>query len=440
MANEWISREAVFTALELSEVFSHYGIEVDAKNLNAQSFRIHCPFHEDDRPSCSVNPGKKVFNCFACGEQGNVLDFIAGIEGFDPSGEFRAVLEKAIEIIGHNPTPKRAKRQNQNKDADKVEPSSSSDESQTQSRDNKLTKAKKKDKSKKQRSEKKDESLKLEPNRVLEGPAFPLKLDLGHPWLKERLAQIGLTPEHAEMLGIGYETRSNALMASRVCFPVHNVKGDLVAYAGRWASDEVDESGRFVDGKGKEQSRYKLPGGFNKQLELYNLHRVVRQFEQTKPATRSIVLVEGFWSTLRLSSFTGSSANSEYQTGIPCAALMGLALSKAQIALLKEAQIGQVLLMLDGDEEGQAASTRLVKSLSEHFYVKDACLRDNQKPDMLDEAELVQILNDAGLLSRVVTDNTQKTKKQIRKPKNTRNTTTALSNFGYSTTLTANWP
>ncbi len=436
MASEWISRDAVFTALELSDVFSHYGIEVDAKSANAKSFRVHCPFHEDDRPSCSVNPEKKVFNCFACGEQGNMLDFIAGIEGFDPSGEFRAVLEKAIEIIGHNPTPKRTKRQNQN--MDKAGSDNPSDEAQTQSGGKKPEKVKKKGKSKKQKLQKKDGSLALESNRVLEGPAFPLKLSLDHPWLKERLAQIGLTPEHAETLGIGYETRSNALMAGRVCFPIHNAKGGLVAYAGRWASNQVDKDGKFVDAKGKEQSRHKLPGGFNKQLELYNLHRVVDQFNVIKPATRSIVLVEGFWSTLRLSSFTGSSIIPDDQTGIPCVALMGLALSRAQIGLLEEAGISQVLLMLDGDEEGQTASTRLVKSLSEHFYVKDACIRDNQKPDMLDEVELVQILKGAGFLSKEAENTSPKPIKQTLET--THHAPTALSNLGYSTSFTASWP
>ena len=31
-----------------------------------------CPFHEERSPSFSVNPGKKLYYCFGCGEKGDV--------------------------------------------------------------------------------------------------------------------------------------------------------------------------------------------------------------------------------------------------------------------------------------------------------------------------------------------------------------------------------
>ena len=42
-----------------------------------------CPFHEETKPSFKVNLGKKAFNCFGCGEHGNVLDFVAKMETCD---------------------------------------------------------------------------------------------------------------------------------------------------------------------------------------------------------------------------------------------------------------------------------------------------------------------------------------------------------------------
>lgn len=411
MANEWISRDSVLKALSLMEVFDHYNIE--AGSSHGTSFRIRCPFHEDDRPSCSVNLESKVFNCFACGEQGNVFDLIAGLEGFDPNTQFRSVLEKAIDILGHNPSPKRSKSSSKNnlKNEDKKGSnlSNSSDKSEGKSGDKK--RGSKKSKLKHSKKGSKDKSLGMDPNKVLYGPAFPLKLSLENPWFKQRLSELGISPELANEFGIGYETRANALMAGRVCFPIHNYKGDLVAYAGRWASDDVDDQGLFRDAKGDEQPRYKLPTGFQKQLELFNLHRVINQFEVMKPEIRSIVLVEGFWSSLRLSSFTGSSnqgssfnsndidMGSDETTdsfGIPCVGLMGTSLSEAHIQLLMNAGVERILLMLDGDESGQKAAEEILNRLSKSFYVKDACLGENEMPDTLPLAKLKEILIRSG--------------------------------------------
>ena len=455
---EWISRDAVFAALEMNQVLEHYRIQPG----RGSSYRICCPFHEDERPSCSINPRAKVFNCFACGEQGNVLDFIAGMEGLDPAKEFRAVLETAIELIGYNPTPERGNRKSSKvsrasgKDSQRDEAEVENAETQSAADEPEATETEVQAKAKPAHKRgkaveatKPDDSLELEANRVLEGPAFPLKLERAHPWLMERLEAIGLTAEDAERLGIGFEPRSNALMAGRVCFPIHNAEGELVAYAGRWASDEVNADGRFVDGKGKEQERYKLPGGFRKQLELYNLHSVVRQFPEDKNnGLRPLVLVEGFWSALRLSSLT-----------IPVVALMGLSISEAQIRLLKEHGFDHLILMLDGDEEGKSATQVMLAKLAPHFFVTDANLADGVKPDTMDEASLIALRESlpkpskANAKRKQATQRKQpaklKTKPQA-KPKPTKKKESkpeAFGTIGHSFTISpnangngANWP
>ncbi len=384
MATEWISRDCVVAALDMCAVLAHYDIEAG----RGTSFRICCPFHEDERPSCSINPEAKVFNCFACGEQGNVLDFIAGMEDLDPKAEFRAVLEKGIEIIGHNPTPQKGKRR---KKADaktgskkggkksKQKSTNQSDKEASKQADNIEQRAapkKSKKKSKPGRSDQPDGSLELEANSVLEGPAFPLKLEAKHPWLDAQLKRIGVNRSVAAEFGIGFETRSNALMANRICFPIHNAEGDLVAYSGRWASDDGDSEGRFFAENGREQPRYRLPKGFQKQLELYNWHRVLEQFEDTT----SIVLVEGFWSVLRLQAHA-----------IPSVALMGISISDAQIRLLLEGGIRSVIVIMDGDEEGQAAQSALVPKLSSYFFTRSIRLSNGIKPDEVDRCILDEV-------------------------------------------------
>lgn len=40
-----------------------------------------CPFHNDSKPSMGVVPDKHLFKCLACGEGGDVIDFVEKIEG-----------------------------------------------------------------------------------------------------------------------------------------------------------------------------------------------------------------------------------------------------------------------------------------------------------------------------------------------------------------------
>lgn len=87
---------------------------------------------------------------------------------------------------------------------------------------------------------------------------FQLKsVDCSHPYLSER----GITKETAEYFGVGFFPGKGS-MNGRIVIPIHNQHGKLVAYAGR-----------AIDGS---EPRYKLPAGFHKSLELFNLHRVTR--------------------------------------------------------------------------------------------------------------------------------------------------------------------
>ena len=40
-----------------------------------------CPFHEERTPSFSIDTrGDKLYNCFGCGERGDVFDFVRKLE------------------------------------------------------------------------------------------------------------------------------------------------------------------------------------------------------------------------------------------------------------------------------------------------------------------------------------------------------------------------
>ena len=155
------------------------------------------------------------------------------------------------------------------------------------------------------------------------------------------------------------------------------------------------------------QERYKLPKGFAKQLELYNLHRVLQHLPKPKQRrAATLLVVEGFWWVLRLHSLTRSkrkskkvhgmrkgeiSAREKPTAGFPVVALMGRTISKQQIELLRKYGFQNIILMLDGDDEGRKATKAILPKLARHFFVKDANLPDGTKPDDVDEKFLKKI-------------------------------------------------
>ncbi len=149
-------------------------------------------------------------------------------------------------------------------------------------------------------------------------PSRKLKLDPAHAYLAER----GLSPAIVAAFGLGYCNRG--LMAGYVCIPIHNERGELVAYAGRWPGEAVPDG----------QERYKLPAKFKKSRVLFNLHRV--------SDAENVVVVEGYWSAIRL-----------HALGVPVAALMGWSASADQIALLRYRGVRSITLLLDGDDAGR---------------------------------------------------------------------------------------
>lgn len=183
-------------------------------------------------------------------------------------------------------------------------------------------------------------------------------IDPAHLYLAER----GLSRETAEHFGVGFFPGKGS-MAGRVVIPINNAAGELVAYAGR-ALD------------GETEPRYKLPNGFNKSLELYNLHRAV-QVE----GGRGVIIVEGFFDAMQV-----------HQAGFPnVVALMGSSLSDAQAKLL--GVFARVLLMLDGDDAGVDATAKIVAQLARQSLVRIASVPEGRQPDQLSPEEIRVVLN-----------------------------------------------
>lgn len=187
---------------------------------------------------------------------------------------------------------------------------------------------------------------------------FQLKsIDAAHPYLQSR----GVTPDLAQRFGVGCFSGRGS-MSGRIIFPIHNEKGELVAYAGR----SIDDS----------EPRYKFPVGFHKSRELYNLHRTIEEGNKR----RRIVIVEGFFDCLKVSN-----------AGFSCVALMGSSISEAQAQLIIR-RFKAAYVLLDGDEAGQQGTGECLMRLGRRMFVYAPVLPEGKQPDMLSTEQIGEML------------------------------------------------
>lgn len=99
-------------------------------------------------------------------------------------------------------------------------------------------------------------------------------LDRFHPYLRQRAVELYT----ATYFQIGWYSGPGT-MQDRIVIPIHNRHGRLVAYTGRAL---------------KGEPRYRFPSGFQKSLELFNVHRAVQS------GSRSAIVVEGFFDCMRV--------------------------------------------------------------------------------------------------------------------------------------------
>jgi len=317
------------------DVLGHYNL-LCSMDEKGDQLRGVCPLHEGakNKNSLSVNRVKNCFKCFSCQSQGNILDFVVGMENCTKfqAGRF---LEKwfpaacpAGEVAGKNAETERGDKRVQEKKKG-VGGKNSPDEKSS--------------------------------IKVVNPPLkFVLRdLETEDPYLLGRVQ-----PKTIEHFGLG--VCGVGLMKGRVVVPIHNEIGQLVAYAGRWPSDE-----EIPENEGK----YKFPTKFKKGYVLFNLHRVLEAVKAGEP----LVLVEGFFDIFRL-----------YELGFTnVVALMGSSLTNEQEDLLKSilAPLSpRVVLLFDNDTAGLACVREVATRLSAWCFIKIAKLPQGiNQPDQLKE-------------------------------------------------------
>jgi DNA primase len=307
---DWVSFSEIKSRVTLEQVLRGYQVDWLRRSGHDQ-YRGCCPIHRGQGTEAfHANLRRSVFHCFACGAAGNVLDFVAAMEGC-------SIREAALRLQGAHggwPQPFEGGQRAGAKETG---------------------------------YEKKSAPPPLR---------FALDLDPSHPYLAQRGLQAATTGH----FGLGY-FGGRGLMSGRIAIPIHDGEGRLLAYCGR-----------AVDGA---DPRYRFPAGFQKSQVLFNYHRA------RAGGAESVIVVEGFFDCMRV-----------HQAGFPrVVALMGARLSRAQKDLLVR-RFSKVVLLLDGDATGRAATAQIASDLASARTVHQLHLPPGAQPDQIPNEQIRKML------------------------------------------------
>lgn len=343
--SQFVDFKAVKAAITMEQVLTHYGL-IDQFKRGTDSLNGPCPIHKGSNPTqFRVSISKNIWNCFSeCKHGGNVLDFIVHMEKVS----IHAAALKAIEWFNLDPeTVSAGNDKSESGEAEEVQPTPKSASKPTP---------------------KPATQTATSPTPEKATPNTPLKfrldkLERSHPYLTER----GLSEETIIDFGIGY--CSKGMMADRIAIPIHNAKGEVMAYAGRFPGESPEGT-----------PKYKLPSGFKKSQELFNVDRAFRE-----PADKPLLIVEGFFDCMKIHDHG-------YKKVV---ALMGSSMSPTQEEMIRQHtnSQSQVIVMLDENEAGIIGREDIVCRLSKFCFVRAHQFdRPDMEPEYLTDDELADIV------------------------------------------------
>lgn len=299
---EWVSFAEIKRRVTLEQMLRCYGVNW-LRRSGVDQYRGRCPIHGGQgKEAFHANLQRGVFHCFACGAGGNVLDFVAAMDG-------SSIREAALRL--------QAGDDDRNLGAAPAAVAVAGRKLVTK-------------------------------KRSINPPlGFTLELDRRHPYLARR----GIEDATADHFGVGY-FRGRGLMSGRIAIPINDHAGRVVAYCGR-AVDAIEP-------------RYRFPAGFQKS-------RVLFHYDQARAAGGDqVTVVEGFFDCMRV-----------YQAGFASVvALMGARLSPAQKTLIAD-RFRHVVLLLDGDATGRAATAQIASDLARVCSVRMFLLPPGMQPDQM---------------------------------------------------------
>lgn len=296
-----------------------------------------CPFHQETKPSFSINEDQGTFYCFGCQASGDIFDFYGRINGLDFRESLEQLAEEAgVQLSSYKPDPQAARHRSQKRDMLKM--------------------------------------------HELAAAHFARNLQEGRGKIcRDYVAERGISPEIQEKFGLGWSldewqalegvlhrvgfggdaaiecgllARSSGgrpydRFRNRLMFPIRNLSGQVVAFGGRILPALAGEN----DAKYINSSDSPI---YKKGEHLYGLF----QARPSITVKKSVMLTEGYMDVLTLHQFGYTQA----------VGVLGTALTPDQVKRLSGFS-SDIELMFDGDGAGRKAALRscemlLVRGLS----------------------------------------------------------------------------
>lgn len=339
---------AIKERLNIADIIRRY---VDLKQYGSRLV-APCPFHQETKPSFSVDPEKGFFYCFGCQAKGDIFEFYGRINGLD----FRSTLEQLALEAGIS--------------IDRYEDPNNIRKNREQASAQQLMLAMHKDAARHYISNlDKKEAFECQEYIKKRKIAPEIVESFGLGWaprewhdLERFLLGQGYSAKLAQecgLLGLSSSGMPYDRFRGRLIFPIKNLSGQVIAFGGRIIADE--EEAKYINSQ--ETPIYR------KKEHLFGLAQARRGIT----SKGSLILTEGYIDVLSLHQFG-------YDNSV---GVLGTALTDEQIKRIG-GFTSNILLLFDGDRAGRKAALRSSEMiLSRGLSCNVALLPDGEDIDSL---------------------------------------------------------
>ncbi|HEX7386190.1 MAG TPA: DNA primase [Castellaniella sp.] len=335
-----------------------------------------CPFHTEKSPSFTVSPTKQFYHCFGCGAHGSAIRFLTEHTGASFPEAVRSLAASVGMTVPEEPRSPRQRAAERQKREEGSRQQQILQQAQAHYRG----------------------ALKRAPDAVAylkrRGLSGEVAAHFGLGWAgadRRGLASVFSHYEDPALLESGLVIEADDggrhdRFRSRVMFPIHNARGQLIGFGGRL----------IEAGEPKYLNSPETPL-FSKGHELYGLHEARAGIH----AEGCVLVVEGYMDVVALAQFGLNNA----------VATLGTSTTETHIQKLRRAS-DRIVFSFDGDGAGRKAAWRALQAclpwVAEDVSMRFLFLPADHDPDSYIRAYGVQALraclDEAIPLSRFLLD------------------------------------
>ena len=351
-------KERVRSAVDIIDVIGAT-LELQPQGRN---FVARCPWHNDRRPSMTVNQERQTWKCWPCDIGGDVFSFVMRRDGVDFPAAIRTLAEVAGIPVEEYQRGKKTQPGSPDDKATLLSAMKLVSDAYFQMLDNGTG-----DDAKVARDYLAERGIDDENRKRFRIGFAPDSWSFAVDLLKQH----NLSGEVAHAAGVASAKRSGGgyvdMFRGRLMFPIHDLQDRPIALGGRVIPAIADRHGDNAGGKYINGRETLL---FRKSQQLYGLQLAREAIRRDG----KVMVMEGYTDVV-----------ASRQAGIePVVAVLGTALGEQHVKILKRFA-DRVILVLDGDTAGQNRADEVL----ELFVGAEVDLRVMTLPDGSDPADFV---------------------------------------------------